>query len=176
MKHLHVSALALTFALCAVPAFAQHGHEGGAAGGTMGGTLGHGAADHGSPGNTTSPNSSRQHPTIDQQLAKNKQISSQIQKLTGMSASQACSGFKSLGQCVAAAHVSKNLGINFDCLRADMTKQTFAATSACPSGTGKKAMSLGRAIQTLDPTVNRKTEAQKGVEQANQDLKQSNAS
>jgi hypothetical protein len=36
-------------------------------------------------------------------------------------AQQSCSGFKNLGQCVAAAHVSKNLGIGFACLKSDMT-------------------------------------------------------
>jgi hypothetical protein len=47
--------------------------------------------------------------TIDQQHSKSTQLSDKIQKLTGMPAQQVCDGFKNLGQCVAAAHVSKNL-------------------------------------------------------------------
>ena len=85
---------------------------------------------------------------------------------------QACAGFKNLGQCVAAAHVSKNLGISFACMRSDMTGQAPATRSSCPAGTGAKAMSLGKTIQTLDPKVNSKTESKKGTDEANQDLKQ----
>jgi hypothetical protein len=175
MKHMYVSALALAVVLYAAPTFAQHGHEGGNMGGTMGGTMGHGASDHASP-NTPGGSNSSQRVTIDQQLSRNTHLAGQIQKLTGMSASQACSGFKNLGQCVAAAHVSKNLGISFDCMRSDMTKQAPLAASSCPAGTGTKSMSLGKTIQTLDPTVNSKAEAKKGTDEANQDLKQSSSS
>src|SRR5207245_11760431 len=88
-------------------------------------------------------------------------------------AQQACDGFKNLGQCVAAAHVSKNLGISFACMKSDMTGQEAPSGSNCPTGTGRKSMSLGKAIQTLDPNANSKTEAKKGTQQANQDLKPS---
>jgi hypothetical protein len=114
--------------------------------------------------------------TIDQQLSKNTKLSGRIQKLTGMPATQACSGFKNLGQCVAVAHVSKNLGISFNCMRSDMTGKVAASSSSCPAGTGTKSMSLGKAIQTLDPKANSKTEAKKGTEEATQDLKQSSSS
>src|SRR5438552_2848616 len=62
--------------------------------------------------------------TIDQQLSKNTQLSDKIQKLTGMPAQQACDGFKNLGQWVAAAHVSKNPGISFACMKSDGTSAT----------------------------------------------------
>jgi len=62
--------------------------------------------------------------TIDQQLSKNTQLSDKIQKLTGMPAQQACDGFKNLGQWVAAAHVSKNPGISFACMKSDGTTAT----------------------------------------------------
>jgi hypothetical protein len=69
----------------------------------------------------------------------------------------ACSGFKNLGQCVAALHVSKNLGLSFTDLQSKM------------SGSG--AESLGKAIQDLGgANVNAKTEAKKGTKQANADL------
>src|SRR5690349_18411010 len=109
--------------------------------------------------------------TIDQQLSKSTQLSDKIQKLTGMPAQQACDGFKNLGQCVAAAHVSKNLGMSFACMKSDVTGQAPPSGSNCPTGTGKKSMSLGKAIQTLDPNANSKTEAKKGAQQASQDLK-----
>lgn len=69
----------------------------------------------------------------------------------------ACSGFKNLGQCVAALHVSKNLGIPFSDLQAKMT--------------GSGSVSLGKAIQALGGAdVNSKAEAKKANKQANADL------
>ena len=176
MKHIYVSTLALAIVLYAAPTFAQHGHAGGnAGGGAMGGTVGHGESDHGNA-SVAGGSASTQHMTINQQLSKNTKLAGQIQKLTGMPADQACTGFKNLGQCVAAAHVSKNLGITFACMRSDMIGQAPATTSGCPAGTGTKSMSLGKAIQTLDPNANSKTESKKGTDEANQDLKQSSSS
>ncbi len=77
-------------------------------------------------------------------------------------------------QCVAAAHVSKNLGISFGCLKSDVTGQASQGTS-CPTGTGTKSMSLGKAIQTLDPRADQKAESKKGESQATKDLKVSNS-
>jgi len=131
------------------------------------------AASHGSMNSANSGSTHRM--TIDQQLSKNTQLSGKIQKLTGMPGQEAWDGFKNLGQCVAAAHVSKNLGISFACMRSDMTGQAPPSNSNCPADTGTKAksMSLGKAIQTLDPNANSKTETKKGTQQANQDLKPS---
>jgi hypothetical protein len=108
-------------------------------------------------------------------LTRNTQLADKIQHLTGMSAQQACKGFKNLGQCVAAAHVSHNLGISFSCLQADMTGTTLKSSTACPAGTGSKSMSLGKAIQTLRPNSDSKAEAQKASKQADQDIKESNS-
>ncbi len=168
MKHLHVSSLCLAVALYSGSAFAQHGH--------MGGSSHDAAASHGSMNSANSGSGTSHRVTIDQQLSKNTQLSGKIQKLTGMAAQQACDGFKNLGQCVAAAHVSKNLGVSFACMKSDMTGQEAPSGSNCPAGTGTKSMSLGKAIQTLDPNANSKTEAKKGTQQANQDLKPSSNS
>jgi hypothetical protein len=143
-------------------------------GNTMG-SMGHNtdASDHGNAGSTKATNSGSTHqPSVNDILTKNPAIGGKIQTLTGMSASQACTGFKNLGQCVAAAHVSKNLGISFDCLKSDMTGTAPQSTS-CPAGTGTKSMSLGKAIQTLDPQADHKAESKKGETQAQQDMKTS---
>lgn len=70
----------------------------------------------------------------------------------------ACSGFKNLGQCVAAMHVAKNLDIpgGFDALKAKMT--------------GSGAVSLGKAIQELSPNTNAKSEDKKATKQANHEI------
>src|SRR6266446_8860285 len=164
MKHTKISILALAVLLNSGLALAQHGHG---AGGNMG------ATDHRSMKGGS--NNAPRHETVSDQLSKNSKLSNKLQTLTGMSAQKACSGFKNLGQCVAAAHVSKNLGISFACMHADMTGQTPAKGSACPAGTGSKSksMSLGKAIQTLRPTADSKTESKKATTQADEDIKES---
>src|SRR5262249_23224067 len=54
-----------------------------------------------------------------QLLNRNSRLSSNLQKLlpAGTTPQQACSGFTSLGRCVAAIHVSHNLGIPFPSLK-----------------------------------------------------------
>ncbi len=68
----------------------------------------------------------------------------------------ASQGFKNLGQFVAAVHVSHNLGIPFDQLKAKMI--------------GPPSESLGKAIQDLKPAANSKEETKKGEKQAKQDM------
>lgn len=169
MKYVKTWLLTLAVVVFSMTALAQHSHG---AGGSMGPGVGHGSAgaDHGS----MSGNSSTHGMTTNQILARNTALAGKIQKLTGMPAQQACSGFKNLGQCVAAAHVSKNLGISFACMQADMTGQAPPKGSACPAGTGSgKSMSLGKAIQTLRPTADSKAESKKAAKQADADLKES---
>jgi len=93
-------------------------------------------------------------------LSHNTAIAGKIKTLTGEDAKTACSGFKNIGQCVAAAHVAKNLDIpgGFDALRAKIT------------GTG--AVSLGKAIQALAPNADAKAETKKANKQADDDLKE----
>jgi hypothetical protein len=185
MKSLKIATLSFAALVWATSAFAQHGHTGGAPGSPMGGTMGGGmssgmdhgsnAADHASGrsgGANSSTFGSANKMTVNDILSKAPKLSSQIQLMTGMSAADACKNFKNLGQCVAAAHVSKNLGISFDCLKSDMTG-TAPQTTSCPAGTGTKGMSLGKAIQTLDPTANQKLERKKAESQAQRDMKDS---
>ena len=177
-KMTRIATLSLAVVLYATAALGQHGHNGGgpAGGGTgMGAATGHGAGldNHGNSGSANTNSSTSSHKmTVDGILSKNPAIGGKIQTLTGMPASQACTGFKNLGQCVAAAHVSKNLGISFDCLKSDMTGTAPQGTS-CPAGTGTKSMSLGKAIQTLDPQADHKGESKKGETEAQQDMKTS---
>jgi hypothetical protein len=94
-------------------------------------------------------------------LSHNTVVAGKIKALTGEDASTACGGFKTIGQCVAAAHVAQNLSIpgGFDALKSAMT-----------SGRG---MSLGKAIESLDPSANAKSESNKANKQAREDIKTS---
>ena len=112
------------------------------------GTAAHSDVSHGSPSDV---------------LSHNTVIAGKIQTLTGRDAQTACSGFKNIGQCVAAAHVAKNLDIpgGFDALKAKLT------------GTG--AVSLGKAIKQLAPNTDAKTEAKKANKQASDDLNETSS-
>jgi hypothetical protein len=73
----------------------------------------------------------------------------------GTDLATASTGFKNLGQFIAAAHVSNNLSIPFDSLKGKMT--------------GKPAESLGQAIHDLKPDVNSANEVKKAEKQAKSD-------
>lgn len=154
-------------------AFAQHGGgggrpagagigAGGGMGSSMGSSVGHGSAMNGDRGNSGQPGKmdsgmSAKSPT--DLLNQNTKLSSNLEKLLpqGMTAQQACAGFKNLGQCVAAIHVSHNLDIPFADLKSKVT------------GTGSE--SIGKAIGDLKPAANSKAESKKAQKQANEDLK-----
>jgi len=148
----------------AVAAFAQHGHAGSAGGGhTMSHEPNSHASNHSSGSKTITSEHGRR--TLDQKLTSNTKLAGKLQTLTGMDAQTACAGFKNLGQCVAAAHVSQNLGLKFTDLKDTMLGLNADGT---PSTTAK-AMSLGKAIQTLKPQADSKSEVKKANEQAEGD-------
>ncbi len=157
MKHKHfVLIVAMTFAFSS-SALAQRGHPGG------GPPAGHGpsSAPRSTDGSANAmSHADMSHASPSDVLSHNKAIGSKIQSLTGEDAATACSGFKNMGQCMSAAHVAKNLNIpgGFDALKAKVT------------GTG--AMSLGKAIEALEPTANSKSEVKKANKQASDDMKE----
>jgi hypothetical protein len=178
MKMLKLAALSLAVFLYATAALAQHGNAGGMHGG-MGSSMGHGsmnATDHGNSGSGSHGSAPTSSQKISDVLSKNPAIGDKIVALTGdkLGAADACTGFKNIGQCIAAAHVSKNLpGMNFFCLRQAMTGT--AAGSNAPQGgcsvTGTS--SLGKAIQKLDPQADSTTETKKANTESQQDMKAS---
>jgi hypothetical protein len=83
-----------------------------------------------------------------------------------------CSTFGNLGDCVAALHVSHNLGLDFNCVQADVTGvHTGADVSGCKGAVGGKAGSLAKAVHTLKPEANAKAESKNAEKQAKEDLK-----
>jgi hypothetical protein len=171
----------LTFAamlVFSISAFAQHGAAGmgggrptGAGSGSAGAPSGVGSGNSGRPsdiGSTGMGHSSTgsQSPTTVLDNSKlNTSLTNALEKsgisVPGGNLQSACSGFKTLGQCIAAMHVAKNLDIpgGFDALKDKMT--------------GSNAVSLGKAIQEFSPNANAKTESKKGSKQADQDIRAS---
>ena len=137
------------------PTLAQHGHGAGA---------GHmDTPDHTSQTGAGSHTAGGMHDPASQ-LTHNPALASKLQALlpAGTNLQTAATGFKNLGQFVAAVHVAHNLNIPFDQLKAKMT--------------GPGAESLGHAVHDLEPNLSSQTvksDVKTGERQAKQDLEES---
>jgi hypothetical protein len=169
MKHLSlILAGAMVFA-CGASTFAQGAHPGGPPSSPGGRPSGAGPGSNPNSGMSgahesgAATHTDMSHASPSDVLSHNTAIAGKIQQLTGQDAQSACAGFKNLGQCVAAAHVAKNLDISggFDALKAKMT--------------GSGALSLGKAIEQLSPQADAKAETKKANKQASDDLKESSS-
>ena len=112
-----------------------------------------------SASHTGETHSSKPPMTVAQRVDANPQLVTRLTPLlpSGMTIDQAAAGFKNKGQFIAALHVSKDLNIPFDKLKAAVT--------------GPDHVSLGKAIQTLQPTANAKAEVKQAETEAHADLK-----
>lgn len=89
-------------------------------------------------------------------------------------AKSACENFRALDECVAALHASKNEGLDFNCLKSNLTGvQTSADMSSCKGPAGDKSISLSKAIHAMKPDADAKGAAKTAEKQAKDDLKDS---
>jgi hypothetical protein len=85
----------------------------------------------------------------------------------------ACAVFIALEECVASLHASKNLGIDFNCVRADVTGvHTNVDLSGCKGPVGEKAQNLTKSIHILKPDADAKRAVKDAERQAKDDLKE----
>jgi len=117
---------------------------------------------------------------LDAKDEQDKKLTSNLQAqgvlAANTDAKSACENFKALDECVAALHASKTLGLDFNCLKSNLTGvQTSADMSTCKGSAGDKAMSLSKAIHAMKPDADAKTEAKNAEKQAKDDLKASRA-
>jgi hypothetical protein len=117
-------------------------------------------------------------PTASEQLAANKdeekKLSLQLQALLPprTSLKDACAGFKTLNDCVAALHVSHHLNVKFNCLKWDVTgAKPLGDVKSCAAPSNDKAMDLSKAIRALKPDANSHTEARTAEKRAREDIK-----
>ncbi len=108
----------------------------------------HGSSAHSNSPQTkkpTQPSGSTRQNTAANRIAQNPALAARLKPLlpAGTNLQTAASGFKNQGQFIAALHVSRNLHIPFDQLKAKMT--------------GPDHESLGHAIQDLRPNLSSKT-------------------
>jgi hypothetical protein len=115
-------------------------------------------------------------------VTENKQLASKLSSLLppGTDLQTAASGFKNLGQFVAAVHVSQNLDIPFAQLKCTelATKDACTTTNRTTTETmpvPAKSSNLGQAIQALKPSMTStasKTAAKEGQkEEADTDIR-----
>jgi len=164
--------------LLVLPVAAQSSHGQGHPGG-MGGAAGSMGGSHAANagGNSTAAGPR----TASQMLSDNKQLATKLGGLlpAGTDLQTAASGFKNLGQFVAAVHVSHNLDIPFDQLKCTelATKQACTITNGTTTQTltvPSKGSSLGQAIQTLKPSMSAsesKSAAKQAQKQADGDIR-----
>ncbi len=163
------------FCLSLTPAFAQHPRGGpGGAGGAHGPAMGNGAGHAG--GSSQGAASSSPTTLLTKNTKLDSTLTSKLQSKgllpAGTDLKDACGGFKNLGQCVAAIHVSHNLNVPFACMKANMTGTAPAAGTTCPAGTGTSKESLGKSIQALSPNSDAKTEAKNAQKAGDADIRE----
>jgi hypothetical protein len=84
----------------------------------------------------------------------------------------ACEPFATLDGCLAVLHASHNLGVDFNCLRADVTGVlTSADMSGCKVADAEKAQGLTKSIHQLKPDADAKQATKDAERQAEDDLK-----
>lgn len=84
-----------------------------------------------------------------------------------------CTDFPALSDCLAALHASHNLGLNFACVKSNVTGvRTGVDTSACRMPNGDKPLSLSKTIKLLKPDADAKSATKDAETLAKEDLKE----
>jgi hypothetical protein len=98
-------------------------------------------------------------PSLGARIAANTALVAKLTPLlpSGMSLSDAASGFKSEGQFIAALHAAKDLNVSFASLKSELL--------------GSPRDSLGQAIHDLKPTIDAKAAATTAEQEAHTDIR-----
>jgi hypothetical protein len=120
----------------------------------------------------------KKSPTASEQLAANKdeskKLGAELQAILPprTSLADACMAFKSLEECVATLHASRNLKVKFNCLKWNVTAvQPTGNLASCTAPQSGKAISLSKAIHVLKPDADAKAEAKNAERRAQEDIK-----
>ena len=83
----------------------------------------------------------------------------------------ACKNFLQRLDCLAALHASHNVGLNFECVKSNVTGVRVATdTSSCRMPAGDKPLSLAKTIKLLKPDGDAKAAAKGAESLAKQEL------
>jgi hypothetical protein len=121
-------------------------------------------------GSKNSPDSNASRSDIEKKLTPKLQAEGLLP--ASSNTTDACAAFTALNECLAALHASHNLGLAFNCLRANVTGvHSNVDLSGCKGAIGDKAQSLHKAIHELNPSADAKGAAKNAEQQAKDDLK-----
>ena len=87
-----------------------------------------------------------------------------------------CIKFLQRFDCLAALHASYNLGLNFECVKSNVTGVRVGGdTTSCRMPDGDKPLSLAKTIKLLKPDANAKAAAKDAEALAREELRQAGA-
>ena len=116
--------------------------------------------------------------TANEELAaskeKERKLTLQLQALLPPKTTlrEACSGFTSLEDCVAALHVSRNVKLKFNCLKWEMTAaRPSGDIKSCEAPPRDKTLPLDKAIHILNSDVDARAQAKSAQRRAREDIK-----
>jgi hypothetical protein len=174
-----IAVLSVGLWLAVVPASPQGRGQGAGPGGAPGlsgvhGPMGAPSGSHG-PSHETGAQGPKSPAEL---LGQNTQLSKNLAAFfpAGTNLTAQASGFRNLGQFVAAVHVSHNLGIPFDqlkCTELGTTKATSLGMTCPTSVTNASGMSLGKAIRTIQPNADANQALQEANRQSRKDMQSS---
>ncbi|OLE46294.1 MAG: hypothetical protein AUG46_10180 [Acidobacteria bacterium 13_1_20CM_3_58_11] len=121
-------------------------------------------------GSKNSPDSSGSRSDVEKRLTPKLQAQGILPAKSN--ATDACAPFTALNECLVALHASHNLGLEFNCLRANVTGvHTNVDLSSCKGSIGDKAQSLNKAIHEMNPSADAKGATKSAEQQAKDDLR-----
>ena len=121
-------------------------------------------------GSKNSPDSSGSRSDVEKRLTPKLQAQGILPAKSN--ATDACAPFTALNECLVALHASHNLGLEFNCLRANVTGvHTNVDLSSCKGSIGDKAQSLNKAIHEMNPSADAKGATKNAEQQAKDDLR-----
>ena len=117
-------------------------------------------------------------PTANEQLAahpeEERKLTLQLQALLPPKTTlrDACSGFLSLEDCVAALHVSRNVKLKYNCLKWNMTAaRPSGDVKSCEAPPRNKPLSMDKAIHVLNSDIDARAQAKSAQRRAREDIK-----
>ena len=121
-------------------------------------------------GSKNSPDSNGSRSDVEKRLTPKLQAQGILPAKSN--ATDACAPFTALNECLVALHASHNLGLEFNCLRANVTGvHTNVDLSSCKGSIGDKAQSLNKAIHEMNPSADAKGATKNAEQQAKDDLR-----
>ncbi len=124
------------------------------------------------------PKADANAPVVNQELDKRLGAKLQEQQILAQGATlqDACVKFLQRFDCLAALHASHNLGLNFECVKSNVTGVRVGGdTSSCRMPDGDKPLSLAKTIKLLKPDANAKGVAKDAEAWAKETLSQAGA-